>query len=178
MIEAFPSAVPEIDFSAATLLGYFLTGLLSLLLPLAACFVMYRLRALRVFPVIAGAVTYFLAVQMNNLTVNIMFSPATVAVRSVIAVITVGIFEETGRYLAMRFPVSDVNCSAAAFCYGIGHGGLECIIRAVQTFRIFHYGTQCSSAGVSYYTDGHSAERAEGSSKRFSVMRTKVFRSA
>lgn len=160
MTEPLSSPAAEVLFSTPTLLGYFLTGLVYLLLPFAACLFMRSNRALRVFPLAAGIVTYFVSVQLNDLTVNLMFPTLTIALRSVIAAVFICFFEETGRYLAIRFPLSDVRSSAAAVCYGIGHGGLECIFRGGKTFRLFAYGTQCSSAGVSYFTDGKTAERA------------------
>lgn len=39
-----------------------------------------------------------------------------------------GIFEETGRYIAMRFAMKKSLNRANAFMYGIGHGGAEAII--------------------------------------------------
>ena len=161
MIESLPSPAPEIVFSTSSLLGWFLTGLLGVMLPLAACYLMFRFRALRMFPLTAGAVTYFLATRFNDLTVNLLFFSAPPASRALFAAVTVCIFEEAGRYLTMRFPLADVHSSAAAVCYGIGHGGLECIIRGIQSFRVYGYGTTYNSEGLSYFTDGKSAERAE-----------------
>lgn len=123
-------------FSTPTLLGYFLTGLVYLLLPFAACLFMRSNRALRVFPLTAGIVTYFVSVQLNDLTVNLMFPTLTIALRSVIAAVFICFFKETGRYLAIRFPLSDVRSSAAAVCYGIGNFGFHIVLSLLMYQRI------------------------------------------
>jgi uncharacterized membrane protein YhfC len=44
------------------------------------------------------------------------------------ACLAAGLFEETGRYLAMRFLVKDTGNPGTAVAYGLGHGGIEAIL--------------------------------------------------
>lgn len=44
------------------------------------------------------------------------------------ACLAAGVFEEVGRYLAMRFVVKDTGNPGTAVGYGLGHGGIEAVL--------------------------------------------------
>ncbi len=73
----------------------------------------------------------------------------------------VGIFEETSRWLAMKYPVFNINTNTKAVCYGIGHAGLECWIRGFQTLKLINTGQMLNSRGLAYFINGLSAQKAE-----------------
>lgn len=138
----------EILFSGGALAGYALSGTVYLLLPAAAFFLMRYYRAARIYPVIVGAIVYFVAVQLSNLFGNMIGFSASFAQKTVLAAELVCYFEEAGRWLAMRWPVTDIRDTRSAICYGIGHAGLECWIRGMQQFHIYHYGMQINRSGI------------------------------
>ena len=150
----------SILFSDSTLNGYCISGTVYLLLPVIAFLLMKRQRTAYIFPVILGVIVYFTAVQFSNLFGNIMGFSRDYAARTVIAAELVSIFEEVGRWFAMRYPVTGIRSTDAAVCYGIGHGGLECWIRGFQQFQIMQYGRQVNAEGIRSFLAGKAPERA------------------
>lgn len=150
----------EILFSPLTISGYYLSGIVYFLLPVAAFLVMRRYGAARLYPVITGAIVYFLSTRLCDMSVMLMFASAPYAQKAAAAVELVGLFEEPGRWLAMKYPITDIWKPNAAICYGIGHGGLECWIRGVQKFQVAGYGQKLHSEGIEAFISGKSAEKA------------------
>jgi len=128
-------AMTEIAVSSTAQLGYCLTGIVYLLLPPAAYYILRRYGAARLLPVIAGAVMYFIATRLADLTVWLALGSASFAVKAAAAAELVPFTEEPARYFAVRYPLTGINSAGTALCYGIGHGGLECLFRAVDSFR-------------------------------------------
>ena len=151
----------EIFFSGSTLLGYFVTGTLYILLPVLAFFLMKKYGAARIYHVIVGAVVYFLATRLCDLCAHMIGGSQSFAMKAVIAAELVCIAEEVGRWLAVKYPVADIRTTRAAMCYGIGHGGLECWIRGFDSFKVFRMGLRCNSRGSGSFSAGKSAELAE-----------------
>ena len=114
----------------------------------AVCFaapILVYLRAKRydsamIIPVIVGAIFYFLSTRMCDLTVWITLSEVPMSVKIAASSELVAVFEETARWLAMKYPVTNIKTSRAAFCYGIGHGGLECFIRGGIAIKLISQG--------------------------------------
>ena len=149
MTEPDHTAAQELMFTDSVLAGYLLRGVLYLLMPAALLLVLKRYRAARIFPVIVGAAAYFLAVRFSDLAAHVVGYSQPVTVRAVLAAETVCYFEEAARWLAMRYPVTDIRDVRAALCYGIGHGGLECWIRGAQMLKIWQCGRQRNSGELS-----------------------------
>ncbi|MBR4200996.1 MAG: YhfC family intramembrane metalloprotease [Oscillospiraceae bacterium] len=158
-------AINEIFFTGGTLCGYAAAGIFYLLLPVAAFLWMKKYRAARVYPVVTGIIAYFLAVRFSDLLANMIGFGQTAAVKTVLAAELVCWLEESARFLAMRWPVTDIRNTHSAVCFGIGHAGLECWIRGFQKFRIFHFGQEINNAGVSQFIENrhlqHTPELAE-----------------
>ncbi len=151
----------EIAFSGSTFLGYSIAAIVSVLLPAAAYLLMRKYRAARLYSVIVGIITYFLAVKFCDFCVLILFSSASPALQTALAVIFVGFFEETGRWLAMKYPLTDIRKDSHAVCYGIGHAGAECLMRGIQSFRIIRIGQMLNSGGTEPFLSGKTAEQAK-----------------
>ncbi len=113
-----------------------LNGIVYMLLPVLAFLWLRRYRAARVYPAVTGAVIYFVTTRLSDLLAHLVGFSADYGTKAAIASEIVCVFEEAGRYLAMRYPVTDIRKPNAAVCYGIGHGGLECWIRGVQTLSL------------------------------------------
>ncbi|WP_019678900.1 YhfC family glutamic-type intramembrane protease [Ruminococcus flavefaciens] len=151
----------EITFSAGTFAGYWLTGILYMVLPIAAFFTIGRYSKAKYLPLIAGILAYFISTKLCDLTVWLLLFSAPYAVKVAIATEIVCFFEEPARWLAMKYPVSNIITPAAAVCYGIGHAGIECWMRGISTFRIICYGQDLERYGIEHFTDGKTAENAE-----------------
>ena len=156
---AFISDTAEIRFAGSTLCGFVIAGIADLLLPAAAFLWLKKYRAARVYPVITGIVMYFLAVQFSNLLANMIGLRQSLAVRTVLAAELVCYLEEGVRWLAMRWPVTDIRNTHSAVCYGIGHAGLECWIRGFQKFKICRFGQQINSEGISQFLAGRNMQQ-------------------
>lgn len=147
-------------FSGSTLLGYGITGAVYLVLPVLAFYIMHRHNAARLWHVFVGVITYFISTRLSDACVLLLLSSASAAQKQVAAAELVCVFEETGRFLAMRFALSDIHSSRGAVCYGIGHAGLECWISGVQKFQLTSYGTKINRVGITSLLSGVSSERA------------------
>ena len=148
--------VQGISFSGGTLLGYSLIAAVCLLIPAAAIFLMRKYNAVRLLPVITGAVFYLLFTRFNDIFITLFFPRMPFSQRMLAAVETIAVFEETGRYLALKMPISQVDRSSAAVCLGIGHAGAECLLRAVRTFRVIGYGLRLNNGGTEAFLSGKS----------------------
>ena len=149
-----------LTFSEEAFAGYYLKGIVYLILPIAAFLLMRKYRAARIFPVITGIIVYLLSVWISDLCAHFVGFTASFAQKTVIAAEMVCYFEEIGRWLAIKYPLTDIRNTRAAFCYGIGHGGIECLIRGVQQFQIIGYGQRLSSEGLSSFLAGKESEKA------------------
>lgn len=158
----------ELFFSPAVQLGYILTAVIYFSLPAAAFFILHKYGAAKISPVLAGALVYFLSTRMCDLTVWLGFSSLPMAAKKVAAAELTAFFEETGRWLAMKYPVFNIRTSRGAVCYGIGHAGLECFVRGSSTFSIIGEMQHFSERGLSYYTDGRTEEQAAQITERIS----------
>lgn len=146
----------------STPLGLALLALTCLILPFAAFLLLNRCRAARLLPLFAGAGTYLISVRLNDLLVGIMFMSAPQNVKVVIASLQVGVFEELGRWLVMRFWLTSYDRAGDAVSYGIGHGGTECLIHAVRHFQTLGRCIEFRSAGLAAllrYQEPEAAER-------------------
>ncbi len=150
-----------ITFSGGCLAGYLLSGIVYILLPAAAFLLMKKYSRARIFPVITGMTVYFLSTRLADLAAHIAGSSLSYANRAVIAAELVCFTEEAGRWLAMRYPVTDIKDTSSAVCLGIGHAGLECWIRGIQKFRIYQYGLDINRKGTESFVSGKAASVTE-----------------
>ncbi|MBQ8960968.1 MAG: YhfC family intramembrane metalloprotease [Ruminococcus sp.] len=160
----------QISFSAGTMLGYFISGAVYALLPITAFLLLKRAGTARLWPAIVGAVVYFLTTRLSDFFAYIFGACQDHAVKAAISAELVCIFEELGRCLAMRYPVTNIKAMNSAVCYGIGHGGLECLIRGAAAFRVMGYGSRLSSRGSDSFTAGKSPEKAAQITERLAEL--------
>lgn len=159
----------DIVFSGSTLIGYCITALIYLALPVAAFFIMRRYNSAKLLPITAGIITYFLSTRLADGMAYIMLPAASFAQKAAISTEIVCITEELGRWLAIKYPLLNVRTSGAAVCYGIGHAGLECWIRGFDTFNIIGYGQKLNSEGVEPFTAGKTPQAAEAVIKQLNA---------
>ena len=153
-------ASETIAVTDSTVFGFTVTGIMYLTLPAAAFFLARRYGAASVYPVIVGAIVYHLSTMLCDLCTYVVGAGTSFAGMTVIAAELVCIFEETGRFLAMKYPIANISSTHRALCYGIGHAGLECWIRGVQQFKVVKNLNELKIRGLDSLVSGLSEERA------------------
>lgn len=127
--------------SSASILCMFVTLAICIGLPVAALiFVRKKLKG-DILPFAIGAGVFFVFVlileQLLHLGVNALFGrqlASHVWLYALYGGLTAGIFEETGRFLAMKFLMKKRLRKENALMYGVGHGGAEAILLIGVTY--------------------------------------------
>ena len=114
------------------------TGLLAITIPvvLIVAWKMYTKRSL--VPFWVGVMVFIAFSRMLEMIPHSLFllssNPVSKAINGnvvlyvIYAATVAALFEETGRYLAFRFVLTKHPNKETAVTYGIGHGGIECIL--------------------------------------------------
>ena len=127
------------------------TGLLAITIPvvLIVAWKMYTKRSL--VPFWVGVMVFIAFSRMLEMIPHSLFllssNPVSKAINGnvvlyvIYAATVAALFEETGRYLAFRFVLTKHPNKEAAVTYGIGHGGIECIlVLGVTYIQYYAYG--------------------------------------
>ncbi len=127
------------------------TGLLAVTIPvvLIVAWKMYTKRSL--VPFFVGIMVFITFSRMLEMIPHSFFllsdNPVSkmvngnVILYTVYAALVAALFEETGRYLAFRFVLTKHSNKETAVSYGIGHGGIECIlVLGVTYIQYYAYG--------------------------------------
>jgi uncharacterized membrane protein YhfC len=124
--------------STTVLLGVLASAVLSAAWPAAIYLICRRRMTLSVRNILVGAAVFFVFNQVLEKALHLYLlkaNPATAAWFQTHAIgfalygcLAAGLFEETGRYLGMRFLVRPSGDPGPAVAYGIGHGGIEAIL--------------------------------------------------
>ena len=127
------------------------TGLLAITIPvvLIVAWKMYTKRSL--VPFWVGVMVFIAFSRMLEMIPHSLFllssNPVSKAINGnvvlyvIYAATVAALFEETGRYLAFRFVLTKHPNKETAVTYGIGHGGIECIlVLGVTYIQYYTYG--------------------------------------
>lgn len=128
----------------------------------------------------AGALTFIasqvLHIPFNSYVLNPLLAKITpqptpgstqLIIWAVLLGLSAGIFEETARYIVLRFWRKDVTTWKQSLMFGAGHGGIEAILLGVLAFVTF--------VQVSYYTQlGTEVLQASMDSTRFEAINAAV----
>lgn len=127
------------------------TGLLAITIPvvLIVAWKMYTKRSL--VPFWVGVMVFIAFSRMLEMIPHSLFllssNPVSKAIIGnvvlyvIYAATVAALFEETGRYLAFRFVLTKHPNKETAVTYGIGHGGIECIlVLGVTYIQYYAYG--------------------------------------
>lgn len=147
-------------FSSSALLGYALAALTLFALPIAAFCMLRKNRAASLLSLLAGVIIWLLATRFNDICVQMLLRGQSRAMMTVAAAETVCLWEECGRWLAMRSPFPGTRSAGAAVSYGIGHAGIEAVIRGIGKVQIIGAGLRMNSEGIGALTACMDAERA------------------
>jgi len=114
------------------------SGIVGTIIPILLLIFWKRKTNSKAFPAVVGAVIFVIfALAFESVPKFFLFSGTTSASGYILThtwayVLTgcllAGIFEECGRFVGFRFILKNSSQKETAITYGIGHGGMECII--------------------------------------------------
>jgi len=124
--------------SNGAIAGMLLLTLFELALPIVAYIVLRRRAALRIHNVLVGVGVFVVFVFLLQGAVHAVFLRLNVTTAAwlvthplpfaIYIALTAALFEETGRFVGNRFLVRRDPGVATPLAYGLGHGGIECIL--------------------------------------------------
>ena len=121
--------------STASLVGMVFTIFVSFGLPIAAAIFAKRKLKAKMLPILIGAGTFvvfaLILESALHLTMQNVFGEqllGNVWFYALYGGLAAGLFEETGRFLAMKLLMKKTLCKENAIMYGVGHGGIESIM--------------------------------------------------
>ena len=135
------------------------TGVLAITIPvvLIVAWKMYTKRSL--VPFWVGIMVFIAFSRMLEMIPHSLFlissNPVSKAINGnvvlyvIYAATVAALFEETGRYLAFRFVLTKHPNKETAVTYGIGHGGIECVlVLGVTYIQYYAYGQLINSGSM------------------------------
>lgn len=135
------------------------TGVLAITIPvvLIVAWKMYTKRSL--VPFLVGIMVFIAFSRMLEMIPHSLFllssNPVSKAINGnvvlyvIYAATVAALFEETGRYLAFRFVLTKHPNKETAVTYGIGHGGIECVlVLGVTYIQYYAYGQLINSGSM------------------------------
>jgi uncharacterized membrane protein YhfC len=126
------------------LVGLIAATVLSVAAPMVAVVVCWRRMTLSWRNVLLGAVVFIVAslvlgralttyLMLQNADTHAWFAAHRIAY-ILYGILAAGVWEEGGRYLALRYAAKRVGAPGTAVSYGIGHGGAEALLIGALTF--------------------------------------------
>lgn len=122
---------------ALSILGMVVSLIISFGTPIALCIIARKKLNAKLRPVLIGVVVFIVFVTilesiMHNvvLTVTGDLLTGNVWLYALYGGLAAGLFEETGRYIAMKYYMKKTLTKQNSIMYGIGHGGIEAILVA------------------------------------------------
>ena len=135
------------------------TGVLAITIPVVL-FVAWKMYTKRSLVPFWGGIMVFIAFsRMLEMIPHSLFllssNPISKAINGnvvlyvIYAATVAALFEETGRYLAFRFVLTKHPNKETAVTYGIGHGGIECVlVLGVTYIQYYAYGQLINSGSM------------------------------
>lgn len=128
--------------SSVVLQGAALSALIAISIPFVVYFALRRRMELRARNIFVGVATFVVVVIVLEATLHAYLLQTNGATKAwfasnpwgmaVYAAAAAALFEETGRYFALRFLAKPVAGSGTPVAYGIGHAGAECFLIAIN----------------------------------------------
>lgn len=123
------------DVPAANIIGITVSLVISVGLPIALCIIVWRKTRARISSFFIGAATFVLfALILEQILHTVVLTATGTALTGNIWLyalyggLAAGVFEETGRYLAMKLCLKKNLNKQNAIMYGVGHGGIEAML--------------------------------------------------
>lgn len=127
------TVIPNVPM--ANIVGIIVSFIISVGLPIALCIIVRRKTKARISSFFIGAATFFVFALILEQIMHIVVLGATgttltgnIWLYALYGGLAACIFEETGRYLAMKLCMKKNLNKQNAIMYGVGHGGIEAIL--------------------------------------------------
>ena len=129
----------QITFTSVQLFSFFLRGVLCLILPFAGFAFLRKRYGTGFLPMLVGLITVVMIVVPRAVVRQALLPGAESDTGKWLTVWFVGaVFEECGRFVAMKYAMPNRDTLADALCCGLGHGGTETIMSAVRHFTALY----------------------------------------
>lgn len=129
------------NVSTASIIAIVVTLAISVGLPIALCIIVWRKTRARISSFFIGAATFVIfALILEQLLHTVVLSVSGTVIKENIWLyalyggLAAGVFEETGRYLAMKLCMKKNLDRQNAIMYGVGHGGIEAVLLMGMTY--------------------------------------------
>jgi len=126
---------------AGNVLGILVTFILCFALPVGLCIIWKIRTKANLAPVFVGAATFFVAAlvleQLARSVITLFagtYLQTHLWAAAVFGGLMAGLFEETGRFVAMKWIMKKQLNKENAIMYGIGHGGIEAMLITGMTY--------------------------------------------
>lgn len=126
--------------SAASIMGILFSLIVSIGLPITLGIVVYKKTHAKISACFIGAgifVVFALILEQIMHAIVLAINPALqshTVLFGLYAALAAGLFEETGRFVAMKFFMKKSLDKGDALMYGVGHGGVEAILLVGLTY--------------------------------------------
>ena len=157
----------DITITGSTILGYGITGAVSILLPFVLAVIWKRTSGEKNFAAIVGAFGFFCAATLRIILRAAILGKSSPLRESPFAfymtnALISGVLEETARLLCFRHPLKNRTSRSVSVMYGIGHDGFESITAVgIVSFQYFSYLSAAKSRGLEAFTEGLTETEAE-----------------
>ena len=168
--------------STANIIAMVFTLLICMVVPIAACIVMVHKwkGKVRISGFFIGAATFILFAMILERILHAVILGATgtlltgsIWLYAIYGGLAAGLFEETGRFLAMKFCMKNTLNRENAILYGIGHGGIEAILVVGLTFvNNLIYALLINSGSLSSVLSAYDADTQQTVLQQLTVLGT------
>lgn len=152
----------DISFSTSTLVGFGVSGICMILLPVIVLILWRKRTHAPILPVIAGVIVFPLFALGLKLAPAylLLYTDTPVAhaisgntwLTALTAGLLAGVFEETGRFVAFKLLKKKYPARETAISYGIGHGGVEAAYIGFTTISLIAMGILVNTGHIDELT--------------------------
>ncbi len=119
-------------------IGFLLRAVTETFLPFGIFVYLFRKRGGRIKPYLTGILTLMMLVIPRKIVSAVIIpEEGEWAFRIAVSILVGAFCEESGRYLAVKYALADYDRMTAAFCYGLGHGGMEMLALSQYPWEFF-----------------------------------------
>lgn len=168
--------------STATMIGMIFTLLISLIVPIAACIVLVLKwkKKVRILSFFIGACTFILSSMILERIFHTFIFRVTgtlitgnIWLYALYGGLAAGLFEETGRLVAMKYVMKDTLSRENAILYGVGHGGIESILIIGLTYvNNLIYSVLINNGSLNSLLSAYDADTQQTVMQQLSVLGT------
>ncbi|MBO4524113.1 MAG: YhfC family intramembrane metalloprotease [Ruminococcus sp.] len=157
----------SVNISGATIIGYGITGIVSILMPFILAIIWKRITDEKYFAAFVGAFGFFCAATVRILLRAMLLGNSSPLRESPFAfyvtnALISGVLEETARLLCFKYPLKNKSSRSVSVMHGIGHDGFESITAiGIVSFQYVSYLSTAKSIGIEAFMKGLSETEAQ-----------------